>query len=133
MNGIAPVVRLMLLCEHAESTPTTPNRWNVYGLMHSVRLADDATFPARLDLLTVLLHLTGGRGTGQASIVGVHADSGERVFGAPSRPIQFGTNPLAVQGLLFRILDVPFPQPGLYWIQFLFNDQVIAQQPLLVR
>lgn len=83
--------------------------------------------PTYHPLLTMLLHLTGGRGSGSVSITGVHADSEQRVFSTPSRTIRFPNDPLAVYGLVFRVLDVPLPQRGLYYIPFRFNDQMISQ------
>jgi hypothetical protein len=123
----------MLLCDDAESQHDHPNRWNVSGLLHALTFASDTTFPTNHPLLTILLHLTGGRGSGRVSIVGVHADSEQVVFGTPQRTIQFPNDPLAVYGLVFRILDVPIPERGLYYIQFRYDDEVIFQQPLLIR
>ena len=133
MSGVTPTVRHMLLCDDAEAQQDHPNRWNVSGLMHSLTFVPDTPFPTHHPLLTILLHLTGGRGGGTVAIVGVHADTDQIVFGTPQRTIQFPNNPLAVYGLVFRILDVPIPQRGLYYIQFRSNDQVVAQQPLLIR
>ncbi|MGD9714627.1 MAG: hypothetical protein AB7V46_21600, partial [Thermomicrobiales bacterium] len=95
--------------------------------------ASGTTFPTYHPLLTILLHLTGGRGSGVVKIVGVHADSDQVVFATPQRTIQFPNDPLAVYGLVFRILDVPIPARGLYYIQFQYNEQMIHQQPLLIR
>lgn len=133
MNGVIPTVRHMLLCDDAEAQQDHPNRWNVSGLLHTLTFAADTTFPTYHPLLTILLHLTGGRGSDAVKIVGVHADSEQVVFATPERTIQFPNDPLAVYGLIFRILDTPIPQRGLYYIQFRYHDQVISQQPLLIR
>ena len=133
MNGVIPTVRHMLLCDDAESHQNHPNRWNVSGLLHALTFAAETTFPTYHPLLTILLHLTGGRGSGVVSIVGVHADSEQVVFATPQRTIQFPSDPLAVHGLVFRILDVPIPARGLYYIWFQYDEQVIHQQPLLIR
>src|SRR4051812_9162837 len=84
MNGVNPTVRHMLLCEDAEAQQGRPNRWNVSGLLHALTFAADTTFPSFHPLLTILLHLTGGRGSGAVNIVGVHADSEQVVFSTPS-------------------------------------------------
>lgn len=133
MNGVNPTVRHMLLCDDAEAQPDHPNRWNVSGLLHALTFASDTNFPTYHPLLTILLHLTGGRGSGTGHIVGMHADSEQVVFVTPQRMVPFPKDPLAVCGLVFRILDVPIPQRGLYYIQFRYADQVISQQPLLIR
>ena len=72
-------------------------------------------------------------GSGTVNIVGMHADSEQLVLGTPQRTIQFPNDPLAIYGLVFRILDVPILERGLYYIQFFYDDQVIYQQPLLIR
>ena len=89
--------------------------------MHALTFAADTSFPTHHPILTLLLHLTGGRGSGVVSIVGIHADSEQVVFTTPQRTIQFPGDPLAVHGLVFRILDVPVPAPGLYYIQFQYD------------
>jgi hypothetical protein len=50
-----------------------------------------------------------------------------------TRTIPFKSNPLDVQGLFFRVRKCRFPKPGLYWVQFWYNEQMIAQQALLLR
>jgi hypothetical protein len=112
MNGVIPTVRHMLLCDDAEAQQDHPNRWNVSGLLHALTFAADTTFPTYHPLLTILLHLTGGRGSGAVKIVGVHADSEQVVFATPERTIQFPKDPLAVYGLIFRILDTSIPNEG---------------------
>jgi hypothetical protein len=123
----------MLLCDNADHQPEHPNRWNVTGLLHALTFAEGTVFPTHHPLLTVLLHLTGGRGGGQANITCVHADSEQDVFATAPRSVQFGEDPLSVVGLVFRILDVPIPERGLYYVQFCYNGEAISQQPLLVR
>src|SRR5262249_52238698 len=126
MSDIDPVVRHMLLCDQVERDAQQPTKFNVFGIVNAIRSAPGSEFPIQHPLLTVLLILSGGRGSGEVHIGGVHADSSETAFRSPKRTVSFGSDPLAVQGLVFRILDVPFPQPGLYWIQFCYNDRVIA-------
>ena len=133
MARTAPVVRHMLLCEDVRSDANNPHRVNILGLVSKIEVLSDPPFPLRLPELCVYLLMTDERGRGQASIVGVHADSGQAVFASPERNLQFGADPLAVVGVIFRIEDCVFPEAGLYWIQFVYNGQVIAQQPLLVR
>jgi hypothetical protein len=112
MSDIEPVVRHMLLCDDVQRDEEQPNRFNVLGLANAIRFAPESEFPVRQRLLTVLLLLSGGRGSGQVHLVGVHADSNEAVFQTPPRTVHFAADPVAVQALIFRVLDVPFPQPG---------------------
>lgn len=133
MNGIEPVVRHMLLCDDVQRGADQPNKMNIFGLVHAIEIAGESPFPYQHPILTVYLVVSSGRGSGQVKIVGVEADSNNPVFHTPERPVQFSGNPLAIQGMTFRILGAIFPQPGLYYIQFWYNDIMVAQQPLIVR
>jgi hypothetical protein len=133
MIDIEPVVRLMLLCDDVQSDPMAPNKINVFGLVSAIRSSEDPAFPLRHPELCVYLQLVGGRGTGDGWIVGLHADTNQIVFRSPAHSLSFEPDPLAVQGAVFRLLECPFPEPGLYSIEFWYNDKVIARQPLLVR
>src|SRR4051794_36700388 len=117
MNGIAPVVRHMLLCEDVRPDPSNPNRLDILGLIGTVQGAEGATVPLHLPLLCVYLNLTGGRGIGQARIDVRQADSGNVVFASPSHSLTFPADPLAVRSVVFRIRDGVFREPGLYWVQ----------------
>jgi hypothetical protein len=133
MNGVEPVVRLMLLCDDVERPADTPTKVNILGLVHAITVAEDAVFPLEFAQLTVYLALAGGRGSARINLVGVEADTEQIVFQTPERSVDFGNDPLMVRGLTYRIQTISIPRPGLYLIQFRCNGNVLAQQPLLVR
>jgi len=133
MSDLAPMVRHMLLCEDVRTDPANPKKVNVFGLVSTIQAVPDAAFPVCHPELCVYLQVTGGRGTGEGKIVAVQADTEQVVFTSSPHPIALGADPLAVLGLVFRIQDCIFPQAGLYWIQFRFNDNIIAEQPLLLK
>jgi hypothetical protein len=81
----------------------------------------------------VFLALTEGRGTGTAQIICVFEDTGQKIFETPQRQVAFGADPLEVVGLPFRIRDCRFPYPGMYSIQFWYNDEKMEERPLLLR
>jgi hypothetical protein len=62
-----------------------------------------------------------------------HADSSQVVFRTRTRTVPLGSDPLEVFGITFRIRNCLFREPGLYWVQFWYNEQMIAQQPLVLR
>ncbi len=133
MSDIDPVVRLMLLCDEVAHDPDNPLKVNVFGLVSTLHATSDPPFPLRHTQLCVYLQVTGGRGTGQGEVVAIHADSDQVAFRSPATALTFGGDPLAVLGLVFRLRDCPFPEPGLYWVQFRYNGTLLAQQPLVVR
>jgi hypothetical protein len=81
----------------------------------------------------VFLALTEGRGTGTAQIICVFEETGQRIFGSPQYQVQFGPDPLEVIGVPFRIRDCRFPYPGMYSIQFWYNDEKVEERPLRLR
>lgn len=131
--GIPPVVRHMLLCEDVEPAVEAPHKLNIFGLVGTLRPAEGEVYPLKHPQLTVLLLLTGGRGTGQGQVVAIEADTEDVVWKSPLRTMKFGQDPLALTGALFRILDCVFPRPGLYWIQFWYDGQPLAEEALQAR
>ena len=133
MVDVEPVVRLMLLCDDVRPDPDNPSKINALGLVSTIHSFGEAAFPFRHPQLCVYLQLTGGRGTGEGRIVVVHADSDQTVLRAPLHTLKFGTDPLKVHGVLFRLLGCVFPEPDYYFFEFWYNDKAIARQPLFVR
>jgi hypothetical protein len=123
----------MLLCEDVRPDPGNPKKLDILGLISTVQGAEGATFPLQLPVLCVYLAVSGGRGSGQTRIDVRQADSGNLVFASRSHLIVFPSDPLAVRGVVFRIRNCVFQEPGLYWVQFCYNDQKLAEQSLVVR
>jgi hypothetical protein len=131
MNGIDPIVRNMILCADARRNPNNPNTFDLVGLLTTVRPPDGSTYPLPLPNLCAYLSLTGGRGTGVAQINLVHADTGRLVRSSVPVSLTFPASPLAVLALVVRLRNCVLPQPGPYWLEFCYNQRVIAQQPML--
>ena len=133
MEGVDPFVRHMLLCEDTRRDPNNPKKVDVLGLLSTIQPVGESAFPLHLAALCVYLEVTGGRGTGQAQVDCRQADTGRVVFSSPPHALTFPLNPLAIRSLVFRIRDCIFSDPGLYWIQFCYNQKTLAEQPLVVR
>lgn len=71
--------------------------------------------------------------SGVGNIVCVLEETGEQAFHTPGRLIVFGSDPLEVTGVAFRIRNCPFPRPGLYQVQFWYNDEKLEERPLRLR
>ena len=89
-------------------------------------------YPFRLPRMCVFLVLTGGRGRGIAKLRLVD-DATEAVVVEFAHPITFPADPLTLSGIPWRLADLEFSQPGVYRIEFLYNDQSLAQQLLEAR
>ncbi|HBI42689.1 MAG TPA: hypothetical protein DDY78_07505 [Planctomycetales bacterium] len=133
MSGVAPFVRHMLLCDDVRTNPVDPRKVVVYGLISEIRrVGDSPVWPLRHSF-SGYVALTEGRGAGDGRIMVTLADTGRPTYiGRPHR-IEFETDPLKTQGVIFRITSCSFSQPGFYWVEFRFNGQTIARQPLLIR
>src|SRR5438105_2493678 len=111
---IDPVVRLMAVCERAVPDPQDPHKIDLRGLVSAVVVDPAAGFPIRVPQLSVYVLMTGGRGVGHAEIVVVDADTDTPQFASGRHEIKFGSDPLVVVARSFRLLNCPFPSPGLY-------------------
>src|SRR4051812_1776163 len=118
MDGIDPVVRLMLLCDEVRTDPGMAHKVNVFGLVSSLLSRQEPPFPLVHPQLCVLLQVSGGRGEGDGRIVVRHADADRVAFTSAGHRLSFGPDPLAVVGIVFRIRDGTFAEAGLYWVEF---------------
>ena len=132
MATIPPVVRHMILCDEVTSDPTT-ERINLLGLVTSIESRAASPFPLRYPQLCAYLQMTNGRGSGVVQLLIRLADSEWLVSGSSPHRVRFPNDPLLVHGMVLRLLNCPFPQPGLYIVEVRFEGQVIANEPLLVR
>lgn len=133
MSQLHPTVRYLIICEDVRKDPENPRRLTLVGLLSAIRSLDEPAFPLLYKEICVFLQLTECRGTANGRVEIQHADSGRVVFRTKTREIPFGDNPLDVIGVTFRIRDCVFEQSGLYNVQFWYDDEMIAQQSLLLR
>lgn len=128
-----PTVRYFLLCDEIVVDPGDPRRVSIMGLLSAIRPSKDPKYPYLKAQLSVFLQLVECRGDADGQIRFVHADSEEVVFESQVRRLTFRHDPLEVYGVRFRFRDCLFPEPGLYSVQFWYNDESLAQQPLLLK
>lgn len=135
MNGLSPVVRNLIVSEDIQTNPANPREVTLVNLLSAIRSLEQPAFPLLHRELCIFVQLSDCRGSGEIEVRIAHADSGEWAYPGPSAPwkAMLPNDPLEVVGLPFRIRNVEFAEPGLYWIQFWYNGDVLAQQPLLLR
>ena len=131
--AVTPVVRYMILCEDWSTDADNQRGITIHGLLSNIRSLEQPPYPLFYRELCVFLALTEGRGTGAAQIISVFEETSQEIFGTPQRQVNFGTDPLEVVGVPFRIRDCRFPYPGMYSIQFWYNDTKVDERPLLLR
>ena len=133
MSQLHPVVRYLILCEDVQTDPSNPRRITLVGLLSAIRSVEVPPFPILYRELCVFLMVTECRGSAVGRLEIHQADTDRVIYRTRTRPIAFATDPLEIQGMTFRLRDCAFDEPGLYWVQFWYNDQMIGQQPLLLR
>jgi hypothetical protein len=131
--SLLPIVRYMIVCNDWRTDPARSHLINIAGLLYNIRPTGNPPYPLRYPELCVFLALTDCRGQADGWIVCENEDTGQRVFASPRRPITFGPDPLEVVGVPFRIRQCPFPRPGLYSIQFWYNDTQVEQRLVNLR
>jgi hypothetical protein len=133
MSQVHPVVRYLILCEDVQTDPETPPRATLFRILSTLRSPRTPPFPFVQEHMCAFLHLTECRGPAEGNIEIHHADTDQIVFRTQKWTMPLGNDPLAVVGVTFRLRNCLFPVPGLYWVQFWYNQEMIAQQSLLVR
>ncbi len=131
--ALVPVVRYLIVCQNVHRDPQDAARITLVTLLSSIRSHLDPPFPLTVPEFCVYLQVTGCRAPGSGCIEVVQADSEDVAFQSPNQPLAFGSDPLRIYHLTFRVRDCVFRQDGLYWVRFRYNEEVIAQQPLLLR
>ena len=131
--NIQPIVRYFLLAKDFFYDQDDSNGISVLHLLDSIRSVDEPPFPILFPKLCCVVGLAGGRGTGTAQMICLEEESGLPIFGSQPHTIAFSTDPLALTVASFRILDCRFPRPGVYSVEFFWNDAPFATYPLRVR
>lgn len=131
MSQVLPVVRYLIVCDDVVIDPANNHRVSIIGLIGKLRSAEVPPFPILQRELCIFAQLTGCRGPAQGRIEIRNADTNDLVFRTKSHTMQFTNDPLDIQGVTFRIHGCLFQEAGLYWVHFWYNEEAIAQQPLI--
>ncbi|MBI3468916.1 MAG: hypothetical protein HY000_38415 [Planctomycetes bacterium] len=135
MNEILPLVRNLIACEDIRVDPNNPRSVTLVNLITAIRSLENPAYPLLYRELCVFAQLTDCRGSADVGIRIIHEDTGQFAYPGPrhSWTAPMSADPLEVVGVRFRIRNLNFPEPGLYWIQLWYNGNVLAQQPLILR
>ena len=132
--AVRPTVRTYVVCDDIRPDQAAPNRLTLVRVAHALSPTPGSNYPVRHRQLCVFAQLTGGRGSGVVRAEVRNADTDAVVRRTRSVPIAFPANdPLAVGGVTIRIPGVVFDTPGLYWVELWYDDEVLAQAPVLLR
>jgi hypothetical protein len=128
-----PSVRSLLLCEDIVADPGNSNRISLMYLVSNISPVAGAAYPLIRPRLCVFAQLTECRGQGALWAEVRQADTDRALFRTPGRVVTFPGNPLAVHGVSFRLRNLVFPAPGLYWVQLWYSDALLGEHPLTLK
>jgi hypothetical protein len=133
MIPIEPVIRHMILCDDVKPNPANPKKADITGLLHSIDVGPDESFPLLYPLLCVYIQFTGARGQGMFQLRISNEENDQVIYQSQAHPVSLGNYPLAVNSCLFRVWNRLFSAPGQFWVQILWNDKILKQELLIVR
>ncbi|MBX9578774.1 MAG: hypothetical protein K2X87_00555 [Gemmataceae bacterium] len=132
--AVRPTVRIFAVCEEVAPDATDPSKLSLLRLVEAIRPKPGSQYPLLQPVLTAFAQLTGGRGSGTVRAEVRNADTDAVIRRTRSATAAFPTNdPLTVRGVTIRIPNVVFDAPGLYWVELWYDDEVLAQAPVLLR
>ena len=130
---VAPIVRYMIVCRDWFSDSDDPAQANIKSIVNTVRPLSDEKFPIVIDQIAVVLILSSVRGKGTAQIVVVDDETDHPAFGSSPHPMESRNTPLDVRTSVFKIQDCIIRRPGMYRVQFRYNDTVVEEKYLQIR
>lgn len=129
---LQPVAKTMLLCQDVLPGPEGTDNVHLMNVCSSIRSRSDPPFPYRLPRLCVFLQLTDAEGEAPGYMLVRQADSDRVVFKSVEHLIRFRDR-LQLKWTLFHIIDCPFPDPGLYLVEFYFEGRWVVDFRLLLN
>ncbi len=135
MGDILPTLRHVIACEDIRSAPEHPRKVSLINLVSAIHSVEQPPFPFLYRELCVFVQMSECRGSADIAMTIVQADTGTSAFSGLAKAwrANLPNDPLKLVGLPFRIRDIEFTEPGLYWIQFWYNGTMLSQEPLVVR
>jgi len=100
--------------------------------MGYVQPAEGLAYPFEIQEIVALGMLTEGRGSARFRIE-VVKDFDQPIYRGVDQSVTFGSDPLQLVVLTFRILRLRLPSTGVYEFRLLCDDVQIAIQPLRAR
>jgi len=55
------------------------------------------------------------------------------MYRGPERVVRFPSDPLTINGASFGIDYLVFPEPGLYWVELWYDNEILAELPIMLK
>jgi hypothetical protein len=134
---VPPTVRLLFPCEYAERDPQT-NNIIVHNPLAVAALPPGMTYPIDVEELWVFTQLSEGVGLFHLSVEMRQVYDGSRAERLVGRSevvaLDFpGASQLNVYDVEFRMVNVPFDEPGLYELRLMSGNDELQGQTAILR
>lgn len=128
-----PTARCLILCERVVPDAENPKRLSLLRVISTARPAAGDDYPLVQAELSVFAQLTECRGAGRIRIEVRNADTEAVTYRSPEQRFTVPNDPLKIHGVTFRIRNLVFPEPGLYWVQLWYDDDVLTHTSITFR
>jgi hypothetical protein len=135
MSNVLPTLRHIIACEDIRTNPERPLKVSLINLLSAIHSVERTPFPFLYRELCVFVQMSECRGNADIALTIVHAETEAAAFSGLAKPwrANLPNDPLKIVGLPFRIRNIEFTEPALYWIQFWYNGSMLGEEPLVVR
>jgi hypothetical protein len=123
----------MVVCEDYSIGGPRHSRIDAYGLMANIKRMDLAVPGVRREQVCVLVAFTGGRGRNVLYLQCCLEETEEVIFQTQHREVEFGNDPLELEGVVFTVRDCRFPRPGRYLLRVMCQDLALSEYAILVQ
>ena len=128
-----PVIRNMILCEDVVADPDNHRRISLIGLLSAIHSTGEIPYPLLYREICVYVQMTECTGAGDFGVQTYQADTGDLVFETKTYQHHFSTDPLELHGIVSRMKNCRFSEPGPYWFEFCYDGSVEAWCSLVMR
>ena len=112
---LVPVTKAIYCCDNVLPDRSS-GKIHVLGVFNAIRPPDGAGYPCRLGRLCVFAQLIGGIGEVSLRLEVVSAENEAIIYTSPEQPVRFPDRRTTMSAC-FRILECPFPRPGVYLVE----------------
>lgn len=129
-----PVARFFLACRQID-VDALRRDFSLQRLIYKIVRLPGEPFPCLCEPMALFALLSNGRGTHSFGIELTWFSQGEEmmIWQSASRPVDLGSDPMAVLGLPIPLKNVTFGQPGQFSFHLLCDEKRLARVEIEVR
>lgn len=131
-NVPAPVVRSLIACEEIRSDDHGP-RLSLIRIISTIRANAGSSYPVLCPSFAAFAILTNARGAGELRLEIRRDEDDSVLYQSAPQQVAFPPDPLALNGVSFRIRNLAFPDAGLYWVRLRYNGDALADLPIMLK